>query len=295
MRTITHIVTLLLIAGPVGAQTQRIPMFVRDSARIAVYADGNLKTALTKGDDAQVAAASLGLGIGIRRATIDLLINTVGTAPAVKSNWGTTLLSPGSGSSLAAGLLEVRWLFHKYEDTPPAKKPEAKEKVAPTPEESASAEATRGLWKTGIRGYGSISSAKWQVNSNDETGVVVGGLGLGAFFALQGDTKNIDSTRNHTGAILDVGLAGRFIGGDIANDLHQSELDTAMARSGKVHVGIELGLQLYINGAKASLTYYAFGGVLGGKDVAGLTRGQVVAGFSVQSALFQGVLHKTKW
>ena len=119
--------------------------------------------------------------------------------------------------------------------------------------------------------------------------MAVGGAGLGGFVTLQG---LIDPSDKETpvGALLDVGVALRAIGGDIASSGNHDKLATAIPGAAKVHVGLELGLQLHVSGAKASLTYYAFRG----KDVPGLTRGQVVAGFSVQSPLFQGKLVSAK-
>ena len=256
MRVLIQVAALAILAAPLAGQTQRTSSFGK--SRIEVFADGNLKNALGQGDG-QLAAASLGLGISMKRLSLSLLVNTIGTAKPLEKDFGTTLLAPASGASLAAGLVDVRWLTGK--DT-----------VATT-------------FKRGWRFYGSISSAEWQVLPGDPlpTGVVVGGFGFGRFYSLLGEVKS-DEDPNPVGAVFDIGVAARAIGGDIASDFNEDRLNAAIPGGGKVHIGLELGLQLQINGAKASLTYYAFWG----KDVPGLTRGQVVAGFSVQSPLFKG-------
>ena len=250
------------LATPLGAQTLRSPLSLKDAkASVEVYADGNLKNALGGENTGPIAAASLGLGIGIGQFSFDLLVNTIGTASALRKDFGNTLLAPASGTSLAAGLVDVRWFAgNKPSDRVPA---------------------------SGIRAYGSISSARWQVDTtlSETTGVVVGGAGMGGFLTLRGHVDaDAGKKSNGVSALLDVGLAVRAIGGDIASAGNQTKLDAAIGGS-KFRMGFELGLQLSINGAKAGLTYYYFGG-----DVAGLSRGQVVAGFAVQSALFSGEL-----
>lgn len=270
MRTIAWIMLVCAAAGDLDAQTQRVPMFVEDGPRawLAVYADGNLKNALGQGSDGQLAAASLGLGIGVRNFSIDLLVNTIGADAAVTENFGTTLLAPASGSSLAAGLLDVRYM--------PGRQMQGND-----------------VFGMGLRAYSSISSAEWKTDQQSDqlTGVVVAGLGVGGFATLHGNLGDGTENENPVGALLDAGFALRAIGGDIASEANSDRLDAAIPGAGKVRIGLELGLQLHIRGAKASLTYYAFGGsILGGDDVPGLTRGQVVAGFSVQSPLFQGFL-----
>jgi hypothetical protein len=139
----------------------------------------------------------------------------------------------------------------------------------------------------GVRSYGSISSARWQVSPApaEAIGAVVGGGGLGGFLALRGHVA-ADAARsnNAVAALLDLGVAFRAVGGDIASATHKTDFDNTIGGS-KMRLGLELGLQLAVNGAKAGLTCCCFGG-----DVPGLSRGQVVAGFSVQSALFEGDL-----
>lgn len=260
MRVLTQVAALAILAAPLAGQTQRATSFaLRGPARIEVFADGNLKNALGQGDG-QLAAASLGLGISMKRVSLSLLVNTIGTAKPLEKDFGTTLLAPASGASLAAGLVDLRWLTGKDNDST--------------------------TFQQGWRFYGSVSSAEWKVLPDDvePTGVVVGGFGFGRYFALLGQVKADDEDPNPVGAVFDIGLAARAIGGDIASDFNEDRLNGAIPGGGKIHIGLELGLQLQINGAKASLTYYAFWG----KDVPGLTRGQVVAGFSVQSPLFKG-------
>ncbi|NOT08021.1 MAG: hypothetical protein HOP28_07435 [Gemmatimonadales bacterium] len=266
MRLIAVTVVALVSVSPVASQTLRnLQTSDKAGGTVAVYADGNLKNALGQEAVTTLASASLGLAIGFARLSVDLLINTIGTASPLEKGFGTTLLAPASGASLAAGLIDIRWFSSK----------------------DPSAQITT----AGIRGYGSISSARWQVQASPAPaiGAVVGGIGLGGFVALGGHVSGDDARRNSAVvALLDIGVAVRGVGGDIASPPNREQYAQAFGGN-TLRIGLELGLQLAVNGAKAGLTYYYFGG-----SVSGLSRGQVVAGISVQSALFEGALKPGK-
>lgn len=83
--------------------------------------------------------------------------------------------------------------------------------------------------------------------------------------------------------MLDLGLALRGIGGDIAQSANDSLRTRLIGSDKRTKVGLEIGVALQVNGIKAGLTYYSFPG-----EIPGLSDGQVIAGFSVQSSFLSG-------
>ncbi|MCI0433850.1 MAG: hypothetical protein L0271_09370 [Gemmatimonadetes bacterium] len=238
---------------------------------IIVFADGNLRTALGQDDAAQNASGSLGVSYRSGPFGAQFVINAVGAAEPVRDNFGASLLAPGSGNSLSAGLLELT-----YQLTPRASIPVCGTLMG--------------------RAYGSISSAEWvdPVTTGDNEqrfGVVSGGGGAGLrceFFGGRVVNTPGDSpaeTANEVAVFLDLGFVFRTIGGDIASVANDEVRTRLLNSSTRPRAGVEVGLGIQVNGLKAGMTFYGFAG-----EVPGLTDGQVVAGFSVQTTLFKGVL-----
>ncbi len=282
---------LLVVGSPAFAQSLRASS--SGPNRIVVFADGNLRAALGQDDAAQSAAGSLGVGYRSGHLGAQFVINAVGQATPIRENFGSSILAPGSGTSLSAGLLEVTY--------------------------ELSDRGTIPICGTFIgRGYASVSSAEWvdtaTTNTQEEQryGVVSGGGGIGLrceFFGGQvvnpprtntvevaNHPARTDSVEvvdpldsvegaNEVAVYLDLGLALRTIGGDIASTANDALRTRLLGSDKSLRAGLELGLGIQVNGLKAGLTFYGFGG-----EVPGLSDGQVIAGFAVQTPIFQGVL-----
>jgi hypothetical protein len=284
MAVTTHLRAVLwILCAPAAASAQTLRSFefredtIVESAEVPardelitgeyeVFADGNIKDVVGGNPNETTASGSLGIGYSSGQFTVNLLVNAVGTATPLRENFGSALLAPAAGSSLNAGVLDIRW--------------------------SAASRPTSGLCGTyGLRGYASVSSAQWQPDTSGAMyGVVTPGAGLGAFCQLLAirDARAGDKEPRSLAAVLDLGLAVRGIAGDIAQSANDSIRVSLLADDRRTRVGVEVGLGLQLNGLKAALTLYAFPG-----ETPGLSDGQVIAGFSVQSALLSGKIRRT--
>lgn len=271
---------LFLIAPPLLPQTLRTFDFRRDvidtvpgepveirlvTGEYEVFADGNIKDVVGGNADETTASGSLGLGYSDGRFIVSALVNAVGTATPLTENFGSALLAPAAGASLNAGVLDLRW--------------------------SAAGRPGRGICGAyGLHAYASVSSARWQADSAGTTfGVVTPGVGIGPFCQLLNIKESSpDGGDSRTlAAVLDVGVAVRGIAGDIAQSANDSVRSFLLNGDQRTRVGVEVGLALQLNGLKAGLTLYAFPG-----EVPGLSDGQVIAGFSVQSPLLSGKISR---
>jgi hypothetical protein len=235
---------------------------------VTVFADGNLRSAVGQGEDATLASGDLGLRVRKETVLLSLRIAATGTGQALRERQAAAILVPGTGSSLNAGYGEIR---------------------ITTSKEGA-------FVQSGLRGYVSVTTAQWTDTLTDRTvGALVGGAGVGGFVNLFGGTLGGTPPANpgeaqgagktRVAAVLDLGLAWRTLGGDIADVTNEDVLIDLFDSAAKNRLGLEAGLALQLNDLKAGLTYYLFGG-----SVPGLSRGQVVAGFSVAVPLISGAL-----
>jgi hypothetical protein len=249
----------LAIAGTAAAQGRAF-LFKKGNGRapridsVSVFADGNLRQGLGNDNGGTIPGGALGIGLTSTRFNLDLLINIAGNESALTRNHASTILAPGSGGSLAAGFVEGR--FRPGE-------------------------------RLGLRLYGSISSAEWaDTASTISSSVVIGGIGAGPFLNLfGGNIEGADGGKTHVAGVFDIGIAWRGLGGDLVTDGTGSAKQIFLGTSNAPNIGLELGLTLQVNDLRAGFTYYYFGG-----RVPGLSKGQVVAGFSVSSALVSGRL-----
>jgi hypothetical protein len=243
----------------------------RDRAYVELFADGNLKSLLSQnsGANPQTAAGSLGLTYRTESFLAHLLVNAVGQSEPVRRNHGSSLLAPASGPSLSAGLLDLALRIAS---------------LGPVCEDLA------------LRAYGSVSSSKWisapSTASEAEYGVVVGGAGgtlrcvmFSGPLSTGGDVTG--GGDNHVAAYLEVGPSFRTMGGEIAESQNEAVRLALLGTTERPQWGVEASLGLEVNGFKAGLTLYNFPG-----DIPGMTDGQVVAGFSVQTALLRGFLSR---
>ena len=236
----------------------------------SVFADGNLKDVLGKKEGASSPSGSLGASIATHRITASFLINAVGAAAPVDKDFGSSLLAPASGSGLSAGLAELRYALKTVK--------------------------LDGICAGhGIRLYGSVSSARWKRSPDDSTyiGAVIPGGGGGLYCqfvnhyeeALKDNDGKDTREERLLAVMLDAGLAIRAIAGDVTHEANDTLRIRILGTDKRTQWGIEVGVSIQYNGLKAGLTYYRFP-----RQIPGFSRGQVVAGFSVETALAKGSL-----
>jgi hypothetical protein len=243
------------------ADSTRTPQ--ANSRQIEVYADGNVRKAISSGGNnggGALSAGALGVSLSTNHYVADVFITAVGGDGVQESDFGSTILAPGSGKSLASGLAEFRYKWA----------------------------VTDNGWINGLRGYGSVSSARWQLRAADSVartaavtaGAVVGGAGLGYYMAFN-QSWTSDGVEHSASVALDAGAAYRSVGGDVKLlTTSREERQRLFAEKGRF--GYELGATVSYNGVHTGLTWYHFA-----NDVPGYGRGQLVASFSVQSALIR--------
>ena len=266
---------VLTVASALDAQELRTVSFGdRDRPYVELFTDANLKSLLAQntGGNPQTAAGSLGLTYRTESVIAHLMVNAIGQADPVRRNFGASLLAPASGPSLSAGLADLAIRVGS---------------AGPVCQAVA------------VHTYGSLSSAKWRTTpsggAETEYGAVVGGAAgtlrcvmfSGALTGADGGSAG--EGENHVAAFLEAGPSFRTVGGEIANADNDVIRQALLSTTEKGHWGVEATFGLEFNGVKAALTYYAFS-----NDVPGMNDGQVVAGFSVQTALFRGFLNRPR-
>lgn len=238
-----------------------------------LYADANVRRTVGQAEGGQVAAGSLGAFFMGGTWALDFFVNTVGTTTAIRGDYGPSILAPGAGGSFNAGLIEGRRLIGDSDNRR----------------------------RFGVRGYASVSAGRWQPTDTlrSPVGFVGTGLGGGGFFSIGGrvPAEVVDKSDGSTkpgfkslSAVLDVGAAYRSVGGDISDaqsrDTNLVKLRDEIGLATMRRWAPEIGVTIAFNDLKAGITWYRFGG-----RMRGFSRGQVVAGISVQSALASGLLN----
>lgn len=224
----------------------------------AFFADGNVRKAIDQEGSGTPASGSIGFTLARYRSVFSGQINIADTPDTVTAGYGARLVAPGVGGALSAGLVSFRRL--------------------PSPD------STHGL---GYHLYGSIASSRWATDLDPQGAVVkttdVGVLGfgvLGTWVVARGTVGD-----DPVFVAIDGGLSYRQLFGDLATKANGALKERLYDTSKEKFIGIETGLILQINSIKAGLNYYFFDG-----NARGLTDGQVVAGFSIQSNVFVGAL-----
>lgn len=242
----------------------------RSTPCVALYADGSIRQTIEKRDGANPVAGSVGLSRDDGRSVVSVQINVAASADTVRSNYGGSILTPGTGGALSSGLIDYRL------------RPNA---------------ARKRLSRLGAHFYLSVASTRWATEfsppdsaSGDSlvsatTDAAI--MGLGAQLTYEVINGILSSTPIY--AAVDIGVSARRLFGDIANS--EAEARSLKRRlygsTSETFAGLEIGLVIQVNNIKAGLTYYLYDG-----DSRGLTDGQVVAGFGIQSNIFSGLLSK---
>ena len=229
-----------------------------------VFADGNVRSGVTGAASAGSSTGSLGVQVQTRAfgrlADAAFRISVIGQADSVTSDFGAALLAPASGSTLNAGIADVRFI-----------------------------DVLGGL---DVRAYGSVSTSNWSVPTDStspgggpgrrpiDAGVLGAGLLLSEAFV-----SGLFPGGAPVAVVGDFGVAVRTVIGDLGTASNTPFRVALFGGDQRAFVGVEAGLGIQVGGVKAGLTYYYFD-----EDVAGFGNGQVVAGIGIETALIQGVL-----
>ena len=271
MRTAGRLAGALLIfaASSVTAQTLQPATVVgaSDEPGIDVFAGGNIKDVLGQPDATVSASGNLGLRYRGRVYVVNALVNIAGTRDTITRGHGASLLQPAAGTALNAGLLDVR-----------------------TPRfqliRGCVGNEHRIPCHFGLHAYISASTGLWARTDPVDTNSIVRtyevpswGSGLDVSYTFANGFMGAD--RKPVAMILDVGWATRHIRGELGMD--DAARDSVILTRERNFSGIEVGLTVQYDLITAGITYYYFGG-----RVSGFSRGQIVAGASIQSNLNSG-------
>lgn len=284
---------LMLLASSVAAQTLQPGFTVRrpapvfeatdtraDSTRKAaaaallkappevdIFASGAVRDVASNASNPSAVTGALGLRYRGEVFVVAGLVNVASKEDTIRSDFGASLLPPASGHALNAGLLDIRaprWPSAGIMD------------------HCAQADRQDDIrCHVGLHGYVSTASARWATALDTAGGVIASrvvptwGMGLGLSYSFVNGVLT-DDTR--VALVLDAGVATRHIRGDItAMDSVRASL---LGADTKNFIGGEFALNMQYNTIQAGITYYYMSG-----DIDGFSRGQVVAGVSIQSNL----------
>jgi hypothetical protein len=277
----TGIATVLAVAmhAPLApAQTlQSLSSSKNGNPTVDVFAEGNVKNVISQPSDATSVSGALGMRYLGTRFIISGLINVAGSSDTVTSGWGATMLAPATGSTLNAGLLDLR-----------IRRRDAKDPGCAPPDPSL-------FCNQSIHLYSTIGSRRWatRIDTTLNAGaaptlrvsetfdVPVWGIGADYSIAFFDGSVPMGGESANVAMVLDAGLATRHIRGDLfARELTRARV---LSSSQLNFWGPEVVLSMQVNQIRSSLAYYYMSG-----SVDGFSRGQVVAGVSISARLGGG-------
>ncbi|MEP7027079.1 MAG: hypothetical protein ABI960_00655 [Candidatus Eisenbacteria bacterium] len=252
-----------------AAGTPVIRFAQQEMKRIRIYADGNIRQAISKATgtapDAVSAedktAATTRLGIASDNlssgTTVSGLISVASTLKHVQDNYVTTVLVPGGGDGLHSAVIEYRG------------------RIA----------GNRGCkvlcaLARDYHVYAAVASSDWSFSPDTTYNAVSMGAGLLRVLPLTTD----ESTEPSLSMALEAGLSYRHIGGDITLPRNEAYLEKAIGTRQQDFIGAEGGLQIAVGEVSANFHVYSY--IKRGDGVPGLSRAQVVAMINVRGALY---------
>jgi hypothetical protein len=255
-----------VFTSPVSAQTLSgaAAQVAGGERKVSIFADGSVRDAIRAGNQARLTTGALGIGTSSPRGDFSVSIAIAGSSDTLRSDIGATMLAPGTGGSLSAGLVDARW---RNVLSPPV------------------------VGALGVHTYVSASSAVWAFPESDAArrdlafNAAVLGWGVGLYKEVLREQLGGEGGAgqgNFVSVLLDGGVAYRGLYGDLAT----TAMDTVRARllgdTHERHLGVETGVSLQVNSLVAGLTFYRFFG----RSMPGFSDGQIVAGISFQADLF---------
>lgn len=228
----------------------------RKGRQLMVFADGTIRGALSddegdgEDDDGPLSTGSLGASVDTHLGLWTAKVTVASTETVIADDFGSAVLSPGTGRSLASGLIDLR-----FGDFP-------------------------------VHLYGSASSSRWKLTEGDDapaTRATV--LGLGGLFHRNIALGTVGE--NDVSITAEAGLAGRWLDGDVRdNDKRKTVIgDPTIFAGPELGFALTFGR---VTGAVQLYGLYAPGKYR--HHVDGLTGLQLVAGLGVTGEFFRGRL-----
>jgi hypothetical protein len=234
-----------------------LPTAPAESVVVAVYGDGNVKTALADTTGAARAQGALGVVRSTCKLDFTVQLNVAATSDTILNGHGIALLAPATGGALKAGLIDVR-----IRDGP---------------------NLPLGLGTFGIHLYGSVSTSNWSSEVPDTTDVFetiqVSSVGIG--LALSKQVLRQDLGGAFIGVTSELGASYRGLYGDIVAERSDSFRVRVLGSPSTHFVGLDAGFDIQFNQLRGALHFYYFPHT----QIPGLGKGQVVAGFALQGNL----------
>lgn len=221
-------------------------------SRVVVFADGNIRGALDQDEstDASSGTGALGVAVSTGAGQWAARINIASSEQVVSEDYGSIILAPGTGRSLASGLLELRmanWPVHLYT---------------------------------------SVSNSRWKLGTADDAPTANATvLGVGALYTRTLASGSLDE--NEVVLTAEIGGAARWLDGDI-HDLDE-ERQAVIGSTGSLFIGPEAGFTLALGRVTGQVqVYHLLEAGNAGRRIAGLNGLQVVAGLGVTGEMFRG-------
>ena len=236
---------------------------VRSGSAITLFADGNIRGAASGGPDEEgpVGTGSIGLALTKGRQKWAALVAVASTQDTISSGFGSTILSPASGSSLFSGLVDLR--------TPMAFRVPVIGWDVSHP----------------IHLYATSAKSTWRMNDSTVRDAVAFGAGT----LLTWDILDDYVGDNYIGFRLEAGAAMRWVTGDVASRENEAARLDALETSRRFFGGFEAGMQISFGRVTGGTQVYWLHNLAHRREhVRGLTHGQLVAGLSVAGDLFRG-------
>jgi hypothetical protein len=225
---------------------------------VVVFAEGAIRGSLAEGGEdtgaggSGAGTGSFGASVQTRHGQWTAKIVIASTDQAVLDGYGSTVLSPGTGKSLASGLLDLR--TH--------------------------------VGRVPLHVYSSVASSRWGFLSEQGDTAFVNTTVLGAGALYYHEIANGRVGDNSFGLSTELGLAVRFLDGNARN----SEARREGFGEGTVFGGLEGGFGLAFGGVLGTVqAYYLFPSARS-KHVDGLTGLNLVAGLGVTAEFLRGRL-----
>lgn len=226
-----------------------------DSAKVSVFADGNIKGLIANQSSNQTATSgAIGISVKKSKTNWNAWINIASTIDTLKTDFGTIVLNPASGKRFTSGLLEVYRQLNS---------------------------------NTGCHLYASGSSSNWILKDTLKSATV---FGLGALFTYD-IIPLTKAGENNLYFGFEVGPSYRGIFGNIIND--KNFYSRIMGTEGNHFAGLEGGLKITFNNITAGLQGYWLWDWGYNKKIDGITSFQITGGISISGSIFNTTV-KTK-
>lgn len=233
-----------------------------DSTYIAFFAEGNISgLATSNGNATPVGTGAIGINVQKRNSSWTARVSVATNVDTVIRGFGTHVLNPGAGSSLSGGFLDLRL-----------------KEVANVKRQ-----------KIGLHFYICTSKTYW--GTRDTTiSAITSGAGATMYF----DIMNAVLDKNEIAFGFEMGLAYRWIAGDIASKLNNEIRQNLLGSKTRHFPGFQAGMQIQCGSLIAGIHGYWLFNLRSSEYIPGVTKGQLSAAFTISGPIFEGIIKSVK-